>query len=69
MKRRNGYSELEIARKRDALDRVLRPDTVPLLRQRLSDAGFSRVELVADFQYGPRGLPETMHHAVFKAYK
>ena len=38
-----GYSTLEIARKRDALDRVLRPDTVPLLRQRLLDAGFSRV--------------------------
>ena len=42
-KRAQGYSELEIARKRDALDRVLRPDTAPLLRQRLLDAGFSRV--------------------------
>jgi tRNA (cmo5U34)-methyltransferase len=42
-KRAQGYSELEIARKRDALDRVLRPDTAPLLRQRLLDAGFSSV--------------------------
>lgn len=42
-KRAQGYSDLEIARKRDALDRVLRPDTLPLLRQRLLDAGFSRV--------------------------
>jgi tRNA (cmo5U34)-methyltransferase len=42
-KRAQGYSELEIARKRDALDRVLRPDTASLLRQRLLDAGFRRV--------------------------
>jgi tRNA (cmo5U34)-methyltransferase len=42
-KRAQGYSELEIARKRDALDRVLKPDTMTVLRQRLCDAGFSRV--------------------------
>ena len=38
-----GYSELEIARKRDALERVLKPDTVAVHRQRLHDAGFSGV--------------------------
>ncbi len=42
-KRAQGYSELEIARKRDALERVLRPDSAARLRQRLQEAGFSRV--------------------------
>ncbi len=39
-KRSNGYSELEISRKRSALERVQRPDSVPMLRQRLRHAGF-----------------------------
>jgi tRNA (cmo5U34)-methyltransferase len=42
-KRAQGYSELEIARKREALERVMKPDTLPVHRQRLHDAGFSRV--------------------------
>ncbi len=39
------------------------------LEQMILDAGFSRVELLARFKYGMRGMPESMHHAVFKAYK
>ncbi|SHF78846.1 tRNA (mo5U34)-methyltransferase [Marisediminitalea aggregata] len=39
------------------------------LRAMIEDAGFVRVELIADFTYGQRGHPENMHHAVFKAYK
>lgn len=42
-KRAQGYSDLEIARKRDALERVMRPDTLAAHRRRLKDAGFSRV--------------------------
>ena len=42
-KRAQGYSELEIARKRDALERVMKPDTVMTLRRSLGEAGFSRV--------------------------
>lgn len=45
-KRRNGYSELEIARKRDALENVLMPLTVEENQQLLADAGFTRVELL-----------------------
>ena len=40
-KRRNEYSELEISRKRAALENVLIPESVARHRQRLSDAGFS----------------------------
>jgi len=40
-KRRNNYSELEISRKRVALDNVLVPESVARHRQRLADAGFS----------------------------
>ncbi len=40
-KRANGYSELEIARKRSALERVLRPDTLEGHQRRLSEAGFT----------------------------
>jgi len=40
-KRRNDYSELEISRKRAALENVLIPETVAQHRQRLADAGFS----------------------------
>jgi len=40
-KRRNDYSELEISRKRAALENVLVPETVAVHRRRLADAGFS----------------------------
>ncbi len=40
-KRQNAYSELEISRKRAALDNVLIPETVSTHLQRISDAGFS----------------------------
>ena len=42
-KRAQGYSELEIARKRDALENVMRPESLEQHRQRLAEAGFSRV--------------------------
>ncbi len=40
-KRRNDYSELEISRKRAALENVLVPETVAKHRRRLADAGFA----------------------------
>lgn len=40
-KRANGYSELEIAQKRSALDNVLVPETLDQHRQRLTLAGFA----------------------------
>lgn len=43
-KRRNGYSDLEISRKRAALERVLLPESLDRHRARLADAGFDRVE-------------------------
>ncbi|BCG26192.1 carboxy-S-adenosyl-L-methionine synthase CmoA [Pseudomonas sp. No.21] len=42
-KRANGYSELEIAQKRSALENVMRPDSLEEHRERLLAAGFSRV--------------------------
>lgn len=42
-KRANGYSDLEISQKRSALDNVLVPDTLSTHRQRLLDAGFSKI--------------------------
>lgn len=42
-KRQQGYSDLEIAQKREALDNVLIPDTLGTHRTRLHQAGFSRV--------------------------
>jgi tRNA (cmo5U34)-methyltransferase len=42
-KRAQGYSDLEIARKRDALENVMRPDSLPQHHQRLRAAGFSQV--------------------------
>lgn len=42
-KRANGYSDLEISQKRTALENVLVPDTLEQHRERLADAGFSRV--------------------------
>jgi tRNA (cmo5U34)-methyltransferase len=43
-KRAKGYSDLEISRKRTALENVLEPDTADQHTQRLLDAGFIRVE-------------------------
>ena len=40
-KRRNEYSELEISRKRAALDNVLIPEAVSAHRERLANAGFA----------------------------
>ncbi len=40
-KRRNAYSELEISRKRAALENVLVPETVAAHRERLGRAGFA----------------------------
>jgi tRNA (cmo5U34)-methyltransferase len=40
-KRRNDYSELEISRKRAALENVLLPETVAQHRDRLTNAGFT----------------------------
>lgn len=42
-KRQQGYSDLEIAQKREALDNVLIPDTLGTHRTRLHQAGFSHV--------------------------
>ncbi len=42
-KRRQGYSDLEIAQKRSALENVLVPDTLETHRQRLGRAGFGQV--------------------------
>ena len=42
-KRRNAYSDLEISRKRAALENVLVPESVSAHEQRLLDAGFSHV--------------------------
>lgn len=42
-KRAQGYSDLEIARKREALDNVLRPETLDTHRRRIGQAGFAQV--------------------------
>lgn len=42
-KRLQGYTDLEIARKRSALERVLEPETEAAHRSRLLESGFSRV--------------------------
>ncbi|WP_342649520.1 carboxy-S-adenosyl-L-methionine synthase CmoA [Pseudomonas sp. REB1044] len=42
-KRANGYSELEIAQKRSAIEHVMKPDTLETHEQRLRAAGFSKV--------------------------
>lgn len=42
-KRRNAYSDLEISRKRAALENVLVPESIGRHRQRLTDAGFRHV--------------------------
>lgn len=42
-KRANGYSELEIAQKRSAIENVMKPDSLEEHRKRLEAAGFSKV--------------------------
>ena len=42
-KRAQGYSDLEIARKRDALENVMKPDTMQQHRDRLEKAGLKSV--------------------------
>jgi len=42
-KRSQGYSDLEIARKRDALENVMIPESLGRHRERLARAGFGRV--------------------------
>ena len=42
-KRANGYSELEISQKRNALENVMRTDTLPTHLARLKNNGFSHV--------------------------
>jgi tRNA (cmo5U34)-methyltransferase len=42
-KKRNAYSDSEITRKRTAIENVLVPESLATHRERLSDAGFSRV--------------------------
>ncbi|WP_185236212.1 carboxy-S-adenosyl-L-methionine synthase CmoA [Teredinibacter franksiae] len=44
-KKTNGYSELEIAQKRSALDNVLIPESLECHQQRLAKAGFEGTEL------------------------
>lgn len=44
-KRENGYSDLEISQKRDALEKVLIPETLEVHLQRISQAGFSACEV------------------------
>lgn len=42
-KRANGYSELEIAQKRSAIENVMKPDSLAEHRERLAAAGFSKI--------------------------
>jgi len=42
-KRANGYSDLEIAQKRSAIEHVMKPDSLEIHRERLLAAGFSQV--------------------------
>ena len=44
-KRANGYSDLEIAQKRDAIEDVLRPETLKQHKQRIAHAGFDSCDV------------------------
>jgi len=44
-KKTNGYSDLEISQKRNAIENVLIPETLETHKQRLSQAGFTGTEL------------------------
>jgi tRNA (mo5U34)-methyltransferase len=43
--------------------------SVAALERMVLDAGFSRVERLSLFKYGPRGVPGALHHLVLKAWK
>lgn len=58
-KRENGYSELEIAQKRSALENVLIPETERVHVQRLEQAGFA----------GAQRWQQCLNFASFVAYK
>jgi tRNA (cmo5U34)-methyltransferase len=45
LKEENGYSKIEITRKREALENVLIPETVEAHMNRLKNAGFSAIEI------------------------
>lgn len=45
LKRRNGYSDLEISQKREALEKVLVPETMEQHLQRLQQAGFNSIDI------------------------
>ncbi len=42
MKALNGYEQLEIANKRDALEEVLVPETMSIHKKRIEQAGFAQ---------------------------
>lgn len=44
-KRENGYSEMEISQKREALENVLVPETLERHHQRLRRCGFNKIDL------------------------
>ncbi|UDQ97923.1 carboxy-S-adenosyl-L-methionine synthase CmoA [Lentisphaerota bacterium WC36G] len=44
-KMHNGYSEMEVSQKRNALENVLIPETLQTHKERLLDIGFEKVEL------------------------
>ncbi|MFA9500242.1 carboxy-S-adenosyl-L-methionine synthase CmoA [Mannheimia sp. E30BD] len=44
-KRANGYSELEVSQKRNALENVMRTDSIETHKSRLKQAGFEQIEL------------------------
>lgn len=44
-KRNNGYSDLEIAQKRTALENFLQPETIDTHKQRLKDTGFASADV------------------------
>lgn len=44
-KRANGYSDMEVARKRNALENVLVPETLNQHKQRIANAGFSSCDV------------------------
>jgi len=45
LKEENGYSQIEITRKREALENVLIPETVDSHINRLNTAGFNAIEI------------------------
>lgn len=44
-KRANGYSELEVSQKRNALENVMRTDSIETHQKRLKEAGFEQISL------------------------